>query len=308
MFAGLSSRILLVQGDAYEMIILHDERCAGYGTPGHPERPERVSRTAEHLRCVHPEWQWQMPPPAERKAILRAHSEQHLARLNTAEDFDPDTPYYDGIFDHAARAAGSAVECARLALQGQRAFSLMRPPGHHATRDQAMGFCYFNSIAIAALDALTSGIARVSIWDLDAHHGNGTEDICAGNAQLRYVSVHEHPAYPGTGSHTRGNIFNFPLIAETSRSYQVATLRNSWECALSFHPQLILVSAGFDGYVRDPLCSLSLEIEDYRSCGEWMAQSAIPSAAILEGGYSDDLPLLIDAFLSGWDSHPVGMG
>ena len=288
------------------MTILHDERCADYGTPGHPERPERVSHTAEHLRRAHPEWQWQTPPPAEREAILRAHSEQHLARLNAGEDFDPDTPYYDGIFEHAARAAGAAIECARLALRGQRSFSLMRPPGHHATRDQAMGFCYLNSIAIAALEALTSGIARVSIWDLDAHHGNGTEDICAGNAQLRYVSVHEHPAYPGTGSHTRGNIFNFPLVVESSHSHQVATLRNAWDCALEFDPQLILVSAGFDGYVRDPLCSLSLDIEDYRSCGEWMSQSAIPSAAILEGGYSDDLPLLIDAFLSGWDSHPVG--
>ena len=288
------------------MTIIHDGRCAGYGTPGHPERPERVSGTAQHLRRAHPEWQWQTPSPAGREAILKAHSERHLARLNEAGHFDPDTPFYDGIFEHAAQAAGAAIECARLALRGQRAFSLMRPPGHHATRDQAMGFCYLNSIAISALDALTSGIARVSIWDFDAHHGNGTEEICEGNAQLRYVSAHQHPAYPGTGSHTRGNIFNFPLPVESSRSHQVAVLRNSWECALEFAPQLILVSAGFDGYVRDPLCSLSLHIEDYRTCGEWMSQSAIPSAAILEGGYSDDLPLLIDAFLSGWDSRPVG--
>ncbi|MEA3187575.1 MAG: hypothetical protein QOD99_1405 [Chthoniobacter sp.] len=284
------------------MTIFYDERCTGYGTPGHPERPERVSQTAEHLRREHPEWQWQTPPAAERDAILRAHSERHLARLHEREHFDPDTPFYDGIFEHAARSAGAAIECARFALRGQRAFSLMRPPGHHATRDQAMGFCYLNSVAIAALDALTSGIARVCIWDFDAHHGNGTEEICDGNAQLRYVSVHQHPTYPGTGSHTRGNIFNFPLIVESSRSHQAATLRNAWDCARKFDPQLILVSAGFDGYVRDPLCSLSLDIEDYQSCGEWMAQSAVPSAAVLEGGYSDDLPLLIDAFLGGWDS------
>ncbi len=287
------------------MTILHDERCANYGTPGHPERPERVSRTAEHLRRAHPEWKWQTPSPAERNTLLKAHSEHHLARLKDGAHFDPDTPFYDGIYEHAARAAGAAIECARLALRGQRAFSLMRPPGHHATRDQAMGFCYLNSIAITALDALTSGISRVSIWDFDAHHGNGTEEICAGNVHPRYVSVHEHPAYPGTGSHTRGNVFNFPVIAESSYSHQAAMLRNSWDCALEFDPQLILVSAGFDGYLRDPLCSLSLDLEDYRACGEWMSQSAIPTAAILEGGYSDDLPLLINAFLSGWDSRPL---
>ena len=285
------------------MTILHDERCAGYGLPGHPESPERVRRTARHLRLAHPAWPWQTPAPAEREALLRAHSERHLARLKEAGPFDPDTPFYDGIFEHAARAAGAAIECARLALRGQRAFSLMRPPGHHATREQAMGFCYLNSIAIAALDALASGIARVSIWDFDAHHGNGTEEICEGNAQLRYVSAHQHPAYPGTGSHSRGNIFNFPLPVESSAAHQAAVLRQSWDCAREFEPQLILVSAGFDGYARDPLLSLSLHLEDYRSCGEWMAQSAIPSAAILEGGYSDDLPLLIDAFLTGWDAR-----
>ncbi len=284
------------------MTILYDERCASYGTTGHPERPERVTRTAEHLRRTHPEWEGQTPAAAEREALLRAHSERHLARLLVAEAFDADTPFYDGISDHAARSAGAAMDCARLALRGQRAFALMRPPGHHATREQAMGFCYLNSIAIAALDALASGIARVSIWDFDAHHGNGTEAICEGHAQLRYVSVHEHPAYPGTGTQTRGNSFNFPLSAESDHAWQSAVLRQSWECALEFDPQLILVSAGFDGYMRDPLCSLSFGIEDYRACGEWMAQSAIPSTAILEGGYSDDLPLLIDAFLSGWNA------
>jgi acetoin utilization deacetylase AcuC-like enzyme len=223
--------------------------------------------------------------------------------LNAGEHFDPDTPFHEEIGDHAARAAGAATECAHLALKGQRVFSLMRPPGHHARPEQAMGFCYLNSIAIAALDALASGISRISIWDFDAHHGNGTEEICEGNPKLRYVSVHQHPAYPGTGSHARGNIFNFPLSAELSRQDQLSVLRSSWDCALEFDAQLILVSAGFDGYVRDPLCSLSLEIEDFRSCGQWMTQCSIPCAAILEGGYSDDLPILIDAFLSGWDSE-----
>lgn len=285
------------------MIIFHDERCADYATPGHPERSERVSQTASHLRRTHPQWPWRVALPATPEAILRAHSERHLARLIAGADFDADTPFHDGIFEHASRSAGAAIECARLALQGERAFSLMRPPGHHATREQAMGFCYLNSIAIAAFDALASGVERISIWDFDGHHGNGTEEIFAGDARVRYVSAHQHPAYPGTGSISRENIFNFPIPVTASASHQVATLGDSWSCALEFQPQLILVSAGFDGYMRDPLLSLSLRIPDYGSCGQWISQSAIPTAAILEGGYSDDLPLLIDAFLSGWDER-----
>jgi len=285
------------------VILFHDERCTGYATPGHPERPERVSRTVLHLRREHPQWQWRIAPPAAREAILRAHSERHIARLNAGADFDADTPFHEGIFEHAARSAGAAVECARLALLGERAFSLMRPPGHHATREQAMGFCYLNSIAIAAFDALASGVERISIWDFDGHHGNGTEEICEGDARIRYVSAHQHPAYPGTSSILRGNSFNFPISVTSPASHQVAVLRNSWECALEFQPQLILVSAGFDGYVRDPLLSLALHVEDYGAFGEWISQSSIPTAAILEGGYSDDLPLLIDAFLSGWDAQ-----
>lgn len=288
--------------DTLDVTIFHDERCAGYATPGHPESPARVLRTAEHLRCTHPEWSWRVPPQASREAILRAHSEQHLARLCAGGDFDADTPFYGGILAHAERAAGGAVEAARLALHGERAFSLMRPPGHHATRGQAMGFCYLNSIAIAALNALAGGLERVAIWDFDGHHGNGTEDICAGDARLRYVSVHQHPAYPGTGSLSQDNIFNFPIPVSSPSRQQAATLRNSWACVLAFEPQLILVSAGFDGYVRDPLLSLALDLEDYAACGQWMGQTAIPTAAILEGGYSNDLPLLIDAFLTGWDA------
>lgn len=284
------------------MIILHDSRCAEYSAEGHPESPRRVVRTAEHLRQMHPGWEWRTPEPAGDEAILRAHSPRHLARLSEARAFDADTPFHEGIDGHARRAAGAAIECSRLALSGQRAFSLMRPPGHHATREKAMGFCYLNSIAIAAFDALAGGLKRVAIWDFDAHHGNGTEDLCEGDARLRYVSVHEHPAYPGTGSVSRGNIRNFPLFAASPRSHQAAVFRDSWECAIAFQPELILVSAGFDAYRLEPLCSLGLQIEDFHSFGKWLAETKIPSAAILEGGYSDDLPLLIEAFLSGWQT------
>ena len=175
------------------VIIFHDERCAGYASPGHPEGPARVTRSARHLREAHPGWEWRVPPAATREMLLRAHSEAHLARIGAGKNFDADTPAHDGIFDHATRSAGAAVECARAALRGERAFALMRPPGHHATRDQAMGFCYLGSIAIAALDALAGGLKRVAIWDFDGHHGNGTEAICEDDLRIRFVSSQPQP-------------------------------------------------------------------------------------------------------------------
>jgi len=288
------------------MIIVHDPRCAEYGADGHPECPARVLKTAEHLRRTHPDWRWGLPNAAPEEAILRAHSAEYLARLKSStEAFDEDTPRYPDIFVHAARAAGAAIDCAQFALRGERAFSLMRPPGHHATRDQAMGFCYLNSIAIAAHDALAHGLSRVAIWDFDGHHGNGTEDICRGDLRIRYVSVHEHPAYPGSGAFSRPNIFNFPMPLVASYSHQLAVFRHSWSCVLEFKPELILVSAGFDSYLRDPLLSLAMHREDFTLFGEWLAQTPTPVAAILEGGYSDDLPVLIEAFLTGWEPRPL---
>jgi acetoin utilization deacetylase AcuC-like enzyme len=235
---------------------------------------------------------------------LRAHSSEHLARIRApAHDFDADTPAYPGIYEHALHAAGAAVDVAHAALRGERAFSLMRPPGHHAMRDRAMGFCYFSNIAIATLDALENGAGRVAIWDFDAHHGNGTEDIVANNPRVAFASIHQFPGYPGTGTRSVGNIHNFPVAPLTPRLAHVAKVREALDELIMFKPDLLLVSAGFDAYARDPITEMTLEQEDFATFGQWVRETNIPAGAILEGGYSDDLPELIDTFLDAWTTR-----
>jgi acetoin utilization deacetylase AcuC-like enzyme len=283
------------------MIIFHDNRCTEYSSPGHPERPARIERTIPLLRDRHPDWEWREPEPATERALLRAHSREHVEQIQVAShSFDADTPAYPGIYEHATRATGAGLDVARAALKGNPAFSLMRPPGHHATRDRAMGFCYFSHIAIAALEALENDAERVAIWDFDAHHGNGTEDIVAGNPRIAFASIHQFPGYPGTGTRSFGNIHNFPVAPLTPRTGHVAAVRPALDELIAFKPNLILVSAGFDAYAGDPITEMALEAEDFATFGTWLRETDIPSGAILEGGYSDDLPELIDAFLSAW--------
>jgi acetoin utilization deacetylase AcuC-like enzyme len=283
------------------MIILHDPQCADYGSALRPEQPLRATRSVHHLRTAHPEWEWRIPAIASEDALLAVHTPAHLARLQRPPDFDDDTPYFEGIYDHARRSVGAALAAMNLALvQHEKAFALMRPPGHHATAGQAMGFCYLNQVAIAAVAARARGAQRVAVWDFDAHHGNGTEALLDGREGFLFCSIHQFPAYPGTGTRNTTNCRNYPIAPHTPRTDHLAELARSWDAILGFRPDLVLVSAGFDAYARDPIAALTLEVDDYAELGRWLHKADCPVAAVLEGGYSPELPQLIEEFLHAW--------
>ena len=284
------------------MLLFHDPRCTAYGNASRPEQPARLERTVPHLRHLHPHWTWIEPPASARADALLCHTPAHLDRLLLPEDFDADTPFFPGIADHAYHAVGAALAAtdAALAARGP-AIALNRPPGHHATADQAMGFCYLNTIAIAAHHArLNRGAQRVAVWDFDAHHGNGTEALLAHQPGFLFTSVHQSPCYPGTGLTSFSNCHNWPIPPSVPPGVHLEALRASLDAVIAFDPDLVLVSAGFDAYAGDPITSMTLQTTDFATLGTWLRASGLPAAAVLEGGYSDDLPLLVDAFLTAW--------
>lgn len=287
------------------MKVITDERCMGYAYPGHPEGPERIRLVLERLRNqTELPITWAAPESVDDPTLLRAHTIAHLQRLAEPRDFDTDTPYFEGIADYARTSAGAALAALRAACGGETAFSLMRPPGHHATRQRAMGFCYLNNIAIATLEALANGAKRVAVFDFDVHHGNGTEAILAKMPGAALFSVHQHPCYPGTGIRNIGdNIFNYPMPPQTSRGEYREVLASALEHLQEFRPDVAAVSAGFDCYARDPLAQQMLETEDFYWLGKSLRDLKVPTFSVLEGGYSHDLPELVLAYLKGLDGR-----
>lgn len=283
------------------MTIITDPRCTEYRSAGHPEKPTRILRTAELLKRQQVlELAWSEPSPVDDTVLLRAHPQEHLARLKLQEDFDGDTAWHPDIDQHARRGVGGALKAVELARKGDIPFSLLRPPGHHATRERAMGFCYLSSMAIATLDALATGSKSVAVLDFDVHHGNGTEDILRGKAGATFCSIHQYPCYPGSGtSDVGGNCFNFPVAPRTPREEYCKVIAKALDRIRAAKPDLIGVSAGFDAYAKDPLAQETLEREDFQWIGSELRKTGVPVFSILEGGYSPDLPELILAYLSG---------
>jgi acetoin utilization deacetylase AcuC-like enzyme len=286
--------------------IITDERCTGYFRAGHLENPRRVAATSARLQS-----QTELPlawvAPGEKvpdEIILRAHAPEVLARLEVPEDFDEDTPYFENISACARAAVAAARDALKIARAGENVFSLMRPPGHHATRKKSMGFCYLNNLAIAVLEARATGAKRVAVFDFDVHHGNGTEDILMNQPGVEFFSVHQHPAYPDTGAENAGhNCFNYPVTPHTPRLMYRAKLAQALDDLRSYRPDLVAVSAGFDAYVNDPLAEGTLLAEDFHWLGQSLRALGVPFFSLLEGGYSKDLPELILAYLKGVEGN-----
>jgi acetoin utilization deacetylase AcuC-like enzyme len=287
------------------MKIVTDERCTGYSSEGHPERPARISATVELLKSqAELPLAWAAPELVSDAQILRAHSPELLARLQIPHDFDADTPFCDNIAGFARASVGAALAALKTAREGENVFSLMRPPGHHATPSHAMGFCYLNNIAIAVLEARATGAERVAVFDFDVHHGNGTEAILLDRPGCAYFSIHQFPCYPGTGAANAGeNCFNYPVASGEPRETWRATLARALDDLNKFRPDLIAVSAGFDAYARDPLADGALLAEDFHWLGRELSALKIPFFSLLEGGYSKDLPELIFSYLKGVEEN-----
>jgi len=273
--------------------------------PGHPECPARLQAVTGALRAAFGTLDWHEAPLARREAAERVHTTALVDAIFDARfegdalvRLDADTAMSPASPEAARRAAGAVVAAVDAVLGGtiRQAFCAVRPPGHHATRDSAMGFCLLNGIAIGAAHAVHAhGLTRVAVVDFDVHHGNGTQAIFAAEPRVAYLSSHQSPLYPGTGFEGEvgvGNVVNVPLPPRTGS----AVFRDAWRARLlpaidAFKPQLILISAGFDGHRLDPLADLDLSAEDYR----WLSAELADLAArhcggklvsVLEGGYS----------------------
>lgn len=279
------------------MKIFYSPKCLKYSQPGHPESPARVSAAHNYLK--EKGYEFTEPNLCSDDDILLAHTPALLNSVRKENFLDFDTPAFTGIFDIAKLAAGSAIDAAMHCLNtGEKVFSLMRPPGHHATKNNLGGFCYFNNIAIASLKAKEK-VGKVAIVDFDCHHGNGTEDIFLGKKDFLYLSLHQSPLYPGTGLRSRENCINYPLTAQTSPAEYLSVLEQGLEKVEKFNPDLLAISAGFDTYKHDPITGFSLEKDTYNRIGRMLAAMNKPTFSVLEGGYSSDLAVCIYEFLTG---------
>ena len=241
--------------------------------------------------------------PATREQVLRCHEEGCVALLRSIREttwLDVDTPASETSFEAALLSAGAAIEAVE-----RSGFALARPPGHHALRERAMGFCLLNNAAIAARHAQAElGLERVAILDWDVHHGNGTQAIFWSDSSVFYASLHQWPFYPGTGGPTEQaeTTLNVPMSEGSGDEEYLHAFDHTVAPALArFQPDLLIVSAGFDAHAEDPLAGMRVTGDGFRELARRAAASAPRVAAVLEGGYNlVTLPALVAAAVEGF--------
>jgi acetoin utilization deacetylase AcuC-like enzyme len=266
-------------------------------TFGDPEAPERLAV----LHRAFPDFATCEPAPEE--DVLACHTRAYVDLVRSIDDvtwLDLDTVASASSYDAALLAAGAAIEAVR-----RGGFALLRPPGHHALPDRAMGFCLFANAAIAARWAqLELGLTRIAVVDFDVHHGNGTEAIFRDDDSVLFVSLHQWPFWPGTGGpdDQAATTLNVPMRAGSGDEEYLQAFERAIEPALArFDPELVLVSAGFDAHVDDPLADIRVTDAGFRELARRCAAAAPRCAAVLEGGYNlDTLPSLVGAALEGF--------
>jgi len=290
---------------------VYDPIYLEHNLPDHPENARRLERILALLeesnmrsRLVHLQ-----PRPASMEELERVHSRELITLIQrTAENgggyLEPDTYVTPRSFEAAVMAAGGVIRAVEAVLSGEvnNGFALVRPPGHHAKPDRAMGFCLFNNVAIAAHAALAGGkVTRIFIADFDVHHGNGTQEVFAGDPRVFYFSVHQFPHYPGTGYWNEtgygegvGTVLNVPLLAGTGDAGYAAIFDELvWPLAERFKPELILVSAGYDAHWQDPLAQMHLSLAGYARLAQELVRMSRKLCGgrtvwTLEGGYNLD--------------------
>jgi acetoin utilization deacetylase AcuC-like enzyme len=283
--------------------LLANPEQIGHRSEGHPERPERVTAILEAIKSSDLGLTPEPAPPAAEAMIDRVHDPSYVALLDRAASsgggfLDPDT-YITPLSMLAARsAAGALVEGVNRVMDGKvnHAVALVRPPGHHAEHAQAMGFCLINNIGVGLVAARARGIRRIAVLDFDVHHGNGTQHSFENDAEVFYASTHQFPFYPGTGSAgergAHGNVLNVPLASGSGDSaFLGAWERKIGPALAAFRPELLLVSAGFDAHVDDPLAGLEVTTDGYRELAMLINGWAIEHSDgrtvwALEGGYN----------------------
>jgi acetoin utilization deacetylase AcuC-like enzyme len=285
------------------MYIVYSDRCLEYVAPYLPENPERIYRAYRLLKTKGMRF---IPPEACSEEDLRlVHSEELIERIRSGDFFDPDSPSLPSIYEYARLSVGGAIKSMEIALSGEKAFSLMRPPGHHvgvsgaALGAVSMGFCYFNNVAVACMKALER-VGRVAILDIDCHHGNGTQEIFQGNPRVIFVSLHKYGGfYPGTGGSSEDNCLNYPFRQPVGDEEYLETLRKAIRKIEKFNPDLLAVSAGFDAHRDDPVGALMLSEEAFVEIGRLIAEMKRDTFAVLEGGYGRLFPECVWNFIKG---------